>query len=344
MKAVIKKNPASGAEIEDVPMPSVGDYDVLVKVKATSICGTDFHIYEWNNWAQGRIKPPLIMGHEFCGEVTEVGKGVSNFAVGDYVSAETHLVCGKCYQCKNNQAEVCNNVKIIGVDVPGCFAEYISVPASCLWKNDKSLKPEYASVQEPFGNSVHALFADDKSIEGKVVAIFGCGPTGLFATAIAKASDAKMVISSDINAYRLDIAKKVGADYALNPKDDDLVGKIKELTNGVGADIALEMSGNHNVFKSALDSVRRGGRLTLFGLFDKKLEVDANDDIIFSGRRIVGITGRKIWQTWEKTAELLGPKKLNLDPIITNTFKLDEYDKGMALMKEGKCGKVVLFI
>lgn len=343
MKAIVKTKHDVGAELLDVPMPKIGDYDVLVKVKATSICGTDLHIYEWNSWAQNRIKPPIIFGHEFCGKVVEVGKKVPNISIDDYVSAETHITCGKCYQCLNNQAEICSNVKIIGVDVPGCFAEYTAVPSSCIWKNDKSLKPEYASIQEPFGNSSYALFADDKSIAGKTIAIFGCGPTGLFATAIAKASGTKMVISSDINPYRLNLAKKVGADYTLNPTRENVTDKVKELTKGIGADIVLEMSGNPSAFESALKATRRGGRITLFGLFSKKLEVDVTDDVIFSGRKLVGITGRKIWQTWEKTAELLNSKKLNIEPILTHKFKLEEYKKGMDLMKKGECGKIILY-
>jgi len=343
MKAIVKKESGEGACILDVPIPKINDHEVLVKIKATSICGTDLHIYEWNHWAQSRIKPPIVLGHEFCGKVVEVGRKVTSISINDYVSAETHITCGKCYQCKNGQSEICNNVRIIGVDIPGCFAEYIAVPASCLWKNDKNLNPEYASIQEPLGNSVYSVFADDKSIEGKTIAISGCGPTGLFAAAIAKASGAKMVIASDINPYRMDIAKKVGADHVLDAKKEDVVVKIKELTSGVGADISLEMSGSQKAFKSALASTRRGGRMTLFGLFNDKIEVDANDDIIFSGRRIVGITGRKIWQTWEKMTELLESGNLNINPILTHKFRLDEYKKGIDLMKEGKCGKIILY-
>ncbi|MBL7100957.1 MAG: L-threonine 3-dehydrogenase [Nanoarchaeota archaeon] len=342
MKAIVKQNPSYGAEIQDIPTPKIDANEVLIKVKATSICGTDLHIYQWNQWAQNRIKPPIVFGHEFCGEVTEVGKNVSNINIKDYVSAETHITCGECYQCRNKEPQICNDLKIIGVDIPGCFAEYIAVPASRIWKNDKNLKPEHASIQEPFGNSIYALFADDKSIKGKNIAIFGCGPTGLFATAIAKASNAGLIISSDINPYRLDIAKNAGADHVLNPEEENVPKKIKELTGGVGADIVLEMTGNHQVFQSVLESSRRGGRITLFGLFNKKIEIDATDDIIFSGRKIIGITGRKIWQTWEKTAELLNSKKLNLDSIINHNFKFEEYEQGMKLMEEGNCGKIVL--
>ena len=344
MKAIVKKNPGEGAEILDVPIPKIGVDGVLVKVKATSICGTDMHIYEWNSWAQSRIKPPLVFGHEFCGEVVEVGKNVDNVEKGDYVSAETHITCGKCYQCTHHQAEVCSDVKIIGVDVPGCFAEYIAVPASSIWKNDKSLKPEYASIQEPFGNSVYALFADDESVAGRTIAVLGCGPTGLFATAIARASSAGLVVvASDTNPYRLKIAKKVGADHVFNPLEENVPERIKELTEGVGADIVLEMSGNPSAFKSAFESSRRGGRITLFGLFNEELSLDVTNDVIFSGRRIVGVTGRKIWDTWEKTSELLKSKDLNIDPILTHKFKIEEFEKGMKLMKEGKCGKVILY-
>jgi len=342
MKAIVKKNPEYGAEILDVPMPKIKDDEALVKIKRTSICGTDLHIYEWNEWAQNRMKTPIVFGHEFCGDVVKVGKNVTRIKKGDYVSAETHLVCGKCYQCKNDQKQICQNIKIIGVDIQGCFTDYIAVPASCLWKNDKKLKPEYASIQEPFGNSVYALFADDKSVEGKNIAIFGCGPTGLFAAAIAKASGAKTVISSDLNPYRMKIAKKAGADYVFNPKDVNVEKEIRKLTNGVGADIVLEMSGSPNAFKSALPSCRRGGRITLFGLFNKNIEINATDDVIFSGRKIIGITGRKIWGTWEKTAELMKSKKLNLDSILTHTFDLKDFEKGMELMKKGECGKVIL--
>lgn len=343
MKAIVKQNPGYGAELLDIPIPKIGDNDVLIKVKAASICGTDLHIYEWDTWSQSRIKTPMVFGHEFCGEIAEVGRNISNLTEGDFVSAETHINCGKCYQCLHKQAEVCSNVKIIGVDVPGCFAGYIVVPASVIWKNDKSLQPEYASIQESFGNSVHALFAEDETVAGRNIAIFGCGPTGLFATAIARASNAGIIITSDINPYRLDIAQKIGADYTLNPQEENVTEKIKEVTEGVGADIVLEMTGNPMALELALGSSRRGGRVTLFGLFDRKLELDITNDVIFSGRKIIGITGRKIWDTWEKTAKLLESKILNIDPILTHKFKLEEYEKGMELMKEGNCGKIILY-
>lgn len=343
MKAVIKKSPGYGAKLLDIDTPKISSNDVLIKVKATSICGTDLHIYEWNHWAQNRIKTPLVLGHELCGEVVEKGENVSNVEVGEFVSAETHITCGKCYQCLNNQAHICRDMRILGVDVDGCFSEYVAVPSSCVWKNDKALKPEWASVQEPFGNSVHALFAEDESVEGKSIAVFGCGPIGLFATAIAKASNAKFVVASDINDYRLELAKKIGADYVFNPRKQNVVNQINDLTKGDRVDIVLEMSGSPAAFKNASKSLRRGGRMSLFGLYDQKIRVNLTDDVIFQGTKIIGITGRKIWDTWEKTKELLNSKRIDIDPIITHKFKLEEFEKGMELMKQGLCGKIILY-
>ncbi len=343
MKAIFKRNPSYGAEIVDVPIPYIKDNEVLIKVDTASICGTDIHIYTWDKWAQSRVNTPLIFGHEFAGKVVEVGKNVSKVSLDDFVSAETHVVCEECFQCRNGQKEVCQNVKILGVDIQGCFAEYVAVPEANVWKNDKSLRPEYASIQEPFGNSVYALFGDDESIEGKNIVILGCGPTGLFATTIAKACGAKQIISVDINDYRLKLADMVGADHILNPYKGKYVDEaVMDFTNGVGADIVLEMSGSKSAFNTAMKVSRAGGRITLFGLSNQNLEVDLNS-IVFGGKKILGITGRKIWSTWEKTQELMGSGKLELDPIVTHVFPMSCFEKAFELMKEGKSGKIIMY-
>ncbi len=238
MKAVMKKKPASGAEMVRVDIPEIGARDILVKVKATSICGTDLHIYEWNAWAQRRIKPPRIMGHEFGGEVVEVGKDVTFVSIGDHVSAETHIVCGKCFQCRTGQAHVCQNVKILGVDTDGSFAEYVALPEENAWKNDKSLPPEIASIQEPFGNAVHTVFSED--VAGKTVAVFGLGPIGICAVAICRAAGAAHVFAiGRKNDYRLNLAKKMGADTIIKSNEQDAVKIVKEATDGAGVDVSL---------------------------------------------------------------------------------------------------------
>lgn len=341
MKAVLKRDLAPGAEWADVPTPKPGPGQVVVKVEATSICGTDQHIYVWNEWAQNRIKPPQVMGHELAGHVVDLGPGVRTAKAGDYVSAETHFVCGHCVQCMNNEKHVCQNVKILGVDCDGCFAEYALVPEENLWYNDPSISPGVASMQEPLGNAIQTVLAGET--RGKTFAIFGCGPIGIMAVPVAKAVGASLVAAIDINDYRLDLARKMGADLVIDSKIEDPVAVLMEKTHGLGVDAVLEMSGASVVYSHMFKVVRAGGRVSLLGLPSRPQTVNFADDIVMRGVTVQGITGRKIWETWLTGRELLRSGRLDLAPIITHHLDLKDYAKGMDLMTAGNCGKVVLY-
>lgn len=341
MKAVLKRDAAPGAVWADVPVPKPAPGEVLIKIQATSICGTDHHIYIWNEWSENRIKPPRIMGHEFAGEVVEMGTGTRAARVGDYVSAETHVVCGHCVQCMLSERHVCQNTRILGVDTDGCFAEYALVPEENLWHNDPSLPPAVASVQEPLGNAVHTVMSGET--RGKTLVVFGCGPIGLMAVGVARAVGASFIAAVDINDYRLGIAKAMGADVTVNSKSQDPVAFLLEKTHGTGVDAVLEMSGASVVYNQMLKVVRPGGRIALLGLPSRPLTVNFSDDIIMRGLTIQGITGRRIWDTWLTGRELLKSGRLDLRPILTHHLDLADYEKGMDLMTSGDCGKVILY-
>ncbi len=341
MKAVIKREPAAGAQLAEAPVPRPGPNEVLVKVKATSICGTDHHIYIWNEWAQNRIKPPQIMGHELAGEIVELGPGVKNAKVGDYVSSETHVVCGHCIQCMLNEKHVCQNTSILGVDRDGCFASYVTLPEENLWFNDPRISPAVASIQEPLGNAIHTVLSGET--RGKKIAIFGCGPIGLMAVGVAKACGASWVAAVDINDYRLGIASQMKADMTINSKSANPVEVIMEYTHGAGVDVALEMSGAPVVFGQIFKAVRPGGRVSLLGLPAKPIPVDFSNDIVMRGITIHGITGRRLWEDWVTGRELLASGLLDLSSVITHHLDLEDYEKGMDLMTSGNCGKVILY-
>ena len=258
MLAVVKPEAAPGAEIREVKIPAFGRTDVLVKVKVASICGTDLHIYEWDRWAQGRIHPPLIPGHEFCGEVVAFGDEVTSVKEGDFVSAEMHVACGKCFQCRTGEAHICQNVKIIGVDADGAFAEYVVIPESNIWKLDPAIPQEYASILDPLGNAVHTVLAGE--IAAKTVAITGCGPIGLFSIAVAKAVGATTVIAIEVNEYRRRVAEKMKADVVIDPSKEDVNAIVAERTGGLGVDAVFEMAGHLDAIRTAFDIVRRGGQ------------------------------------------------------------------------------------
>src|ERR1700722_8614050 len=263
MLAVVKPEAAPGAEIREVKIPVCGRNDVLVKVKVASICGTDLHIYEWDRWAQGRIHPPLIPGHEFCGEVVALGDEVTSVKAGDFVSAEMHVACGKCLQCRTGEAHICQNVKIIGVDTNGAFAEYVVIPESNIWKLDPGIPQEYASILDPLGNAVHTVLAGE--IAAKTVAVTGCGPIGLFAIAVARAVGATSVFAIEVNEHRGRIAREMQADYVLNPAKENVNDIIMEKTGGLGVDVVLEMAGHPDSIRTAFDIVRRRGGFSLPG-------------------------------------------------------------------------------
>lgn len=344
MMAVLKERAEKGFTVKDVPIPKIGANDLLVKIGIDSFCGTDSHIYEWDAWSQSRIKPPQIGGHEMGGEVIEIGKDVEGFEEGDYVSAETHIFDDSCYQCKIGNRHICENVKILGVDVDGVWAEYAKIPAKNAWKGNPSIPKEWVSVQEPFGNAVHTVFnGNNTDVSGNTVLIAGCGPIGVCAIAIAKAAGAEKVIATEVNDFRIKLAKRMGADTVLNPKEVNIEKEILSMTDGRGVDLFCEISGNANALNQGLGAVRPGGRVSILGVFPDSLNVDITKDIVFKGINIQGINGRLIWDTWIKTDELLGTKKVDISPVITHKMKLEEANKAAELMKTGNCSKILLY-
>ena len=340
MKAALKAEAAPGAKVALVDIPQIGSRDVLVQVKAASICGTDMHIYEWDAWAQSRMTVPRIFGHEFAGEVVEVGSEVTTLVPGDFVAAETHITCGYCYQCRTGQANVCRNVQIIGVDRDGAFAEYIAIPESVAWKTGKEIDHSVASIQEPFGNAVHATFADE--ITGKTVAVFGCGPIGLWAVGLCRISGSSDIFAIEPNHKRLDIATTMGANYVYNPIETDPVQAILELTDGLGVDVVLEMSGNAGAIHQGFKALRNGGRVSLLGIPSRNVDFDLANDIIFKGATVYGISGRRIFDTWYRTRRILEAGQLDLKQVITHTLPFDQIHDAMEIMKSGDCGKIVM--
>lgn len=342
MQALSKAKAGYGAELVTVDIPQIAPGEVLVKVSVASICGTDVHIYTWDPWSQSRIKPPLVFGHEFAGEVVEVGANVTSVKVGDYVSAEGHFVCGTCLQCRTGQMHVCQHCRIIGVDTDGCFAEYVRVPEYNIWHNEPGTPPVLASVQDPMGNAVHTVFAGG-DVLAKSVAIVGCGPIGIFAVAVAKAGAASQVIAIEPNEYRANLAKQLGADRVINPMKEDPVAVIMELTNGTGVDVMLEMSGNPRAIDQGFKALRYGGRAALLGVPSKPIEFDLTNNIVFKGAEVYGVTGRKMWDTWYKMSGLFKSGKLNIEPVVTHQLPMSQFKEGFDLMISGNCGKVVLF-
>ncbi len=341
MLAVVKPNPAPGAEIRQVKVPEFGLSDVLVKVDVASVCGTDLHIYNWDPWAQNRIHPPLIPGHEFCGHVAAVGKEVTTVKEGDFVSAEMHVACGKCLQCRTGEAHICQHVKIIGVDANGAFAEYVVIPESNIWKLDPSIPKEYASILDPLGNAVHTVLAGD--IAAKTVAITGTGPIGLFSIAVARACGATQIFAIETNKYRRAIAQQMKADFVIDPTVEDAKQIVMDATEGIGVDVVLEMAGHPSAIRTGFDILRRGGRISLLGIPSRPISLDFADDIIFKGATIQGINGRKMYQTWYQMTALLKAGKLDLHPVITDRLAMKDFNKGMERLKTGEASKILLY-
>lgn len=343
MQALVKTTAAPGLTPTDWPDPTPGPRDVIVKVTATSLCGTDAHIYRWDEWAHRRVHPPRIIGHELCGHVVEMGREVSLVKIGDYVAAESHITCGHCFQCRTGQAHVCKNYKVLGIDLDGSYAEYVALPEGVLWQTAPEIPPEFACVQEPLGNAVDAALAED--LTGHTVLITGCGPTGLFAAAVARVAGAATIIASDVSDYRLGLAKQLGVDHTVNVKTDSpeaVDGAIRDLTTGEGVDAALEMSGDPTALHQAFRAVKNGGRVTLFGIPTGSVCFDLPNEIIFKGIRVYGVTGRHLFGTWYRLAGLF-KAGLDIRPVITHSFPMAEFATGFDLIKSGQCGKVVLF-
>ena len=339
MRAVVKETPGPGLVLKDVPTPTPGPGEVLVRVKAASICGTDSIIYDWAPWAERRMKPPRVIGHEFAGEVAALGEGVEGLKEGQRVSAESHYFCGQCYQCRTGRPEVCRNVRIMGVDIDGSFAEFVVVPARNIWLNHPDIPDHIATIQEPLGNAVDTVLIED--IAGKRILITGAGPIGLMCAAVARACGATRIIVADPNEYRLELATHLGADVVLNPKVTKLSGPVLSATGGDGVDVLLEVSGSGEALREGLSVVTPGGRVSLLGIFKGSLQLDLNNDVIFKKLRILGITGRRVFSTWNTVSRLLSSRRLDLGPLVTHELPLEEFQKGFELMHKGRCGKVV---
>src|SRR5438067_9904193 len=341
MLAVVKPARRAGAEIRDVKVPSFGPSDVLVKVKVASICGTDLHIYDWDAWAQRRIHPPLIPGHEFCGTVAATGREVTTVKEGDFVSAEMHVACGKCYQCRTGQAHICQFVKIIGVDADGAFAEYVTIPESNIWKLDPAIPADYASILDPLGNAVHTALAGE--IAACTVAVVGCGPIGLFSIAVARAVGATQLFALEVNEHRRKIASQMKADYVLDPSKDDVRSIVMEHTGGIGVDVVLEMAGKTDAIRTGFQILRLGGRVSILGIPSKPVELNLANDIIFKGANIQGIIGRLMYKTWYQMTALLKAGKLDLHPVITDRISMKDFSTSLERLQTGEASKILLY-
>ena len=345
MRALRKTAPRAGAELVDIPVPIPGEDEVLVRVHATSICGTDLHIYDWNEWAEKRIlRMPMTFGHEVAGTVEAVGSEVHHLEPGVFVAAETHVSCGRCSTCRTGRAHICENLRILGVDIEGAFAEYVVIPAVNAWVVGEGIHPDAASIMEPFGNAVHAAFGTGggEDIATNAVAVIGCGPIGLFAIAIARSLGAWKVIAVEPNDYRRDMAAGMGADLSIDPSDVDPVGAVMDATNGTGAEVVLEMSGNARAIDQGTRMLARGGRMSLLGLPDGPVTLDLNDQVIFKEARLQGITGREMFRTWQQTTTLLSTGRVDVAPVITHRFPLEEWEEAFATTASGRSGKVII--
>jgi threonine 3-dehydrogenase len=342
MDAVCKMRPGYGASLERIPIPDYGPNEVLIRVRAATICGTDLHIYKWDDWAASRIKPPMPFGHEMAGDIVAVGRDVVNLAVGDYVGAESHFVCGHCYQCRVGQAHICRNVKILGVDRPGCFAEYVAIDAHNAWPTARHIPPAVAAAQEPFGNAVHTAFAT--TLSARTVLITGCGPIGLMAIAIAAACGASRIYATDTAPHRRAAAMRVGATEVFDALDPEVIPKIVAGTGGDGVDVLLEMSGNPNALQQGFAALRFGGFAALLGICSRPIaEFDLTNTVVFKGATVQGISGRRMFETWYQTQRLVETGKVDLKPLITHHFPLAEFETAFDLMMSGVALKCALY-
>ena len=340
MKALVKRQAGPGFTLEDVPEPTIRDDEVLIRVKRAGVCGTDVHIYEWDDWAKGRIKPPIVVGHEFAGEVVEVGKLVTDVRAGDRVTAEGHIVDGRCLLCRTGNAHVCPYTKIIGVDRDGCFAEFISMPATNVWHLDDNVSYDIGGIHDPMGNAFHTALTAD--IPGSSVLVTGCGPIGLFAIGICKAAGASRIIASDVNATRLELATVMGAHDVVRPQEAEAA--VKRQTGGLGVDVVLEMSGVPSAIHQAFALVRVGGKVQMLGIPAKPMEVNFATEVIFKGITIYGVVGRRMYDTWHVMTQFLRSGRFDPAPVITHRFPLEQFDDAINAIKSGDAGKVIFEI
>jgi len=338
MKALVKRNSERGLWLEDVDMPVVGINDVLIKVFRTGICGTDLHIYNWDAWAQETIPVPMVVGHEFVGEVVDVGSNVVDFSSGDIVSGEGHVVCGRCRNCFAGRRHLCNDTKGIGVNRPGAFAEFIALPMTNVWKHAPSIDLDMATLFDPFGNAVHTALSFP--VLGEDVLITGAGPIGCMAAAVCKFSGARNVVITDLNPYRLDLALKMGATRAVNVLQEDLRDVQNDIGMKGGFDVGLEMSGSPAAFRSMLENMFHGGRIAMLGIPSEQMAIDWNK-VVFNMLTIKGIYGREMYETWYKMTVLL-QSGLDISPVLTHRFDVEDFEQGFEVMQNGDSGKVLL--
>jgi threonine 3-dehydrogenase len=338
VRALVKATAGPGFELRDVPQPSIRDNEVLIRVRRAGVCGTDVHIYEWDAWAQGRCRPPFTVGHEFAGDVVQVGHLVTDVREGDRVTAEGHIVCGRCHLCRTGNAHVCPNTRIIGVDRDGCFADYIAMPATNVWQLDESVTYEVGGIHDPMGNAFHTSLTNTE-VPGSTVLVTGCGPIGLFAVGICRAAGASRIIASDVNATRLELARTMGAHDAVTPQEAEAA--VRNATGDLGVDVVLEMSGVPSAIHQAFKLVRVGGRVQMLGIPAKPMEVDFATEIIFKGITVYGVVGRRMYETWIQMSQFLRSGQFDPAPVITHRFPLERFDDAIAAIKSGSAGKVV---
>ncbi len=338
MKALAKLHAEPGIWLTDVPVPEVGPNDLLIKIRKTAICGTDMHIYNWDAWSQKTIPVPMVVGHEYVGTVESMGSEVRGFSEGDRVSGEGHITCGHCRNCRAGRRHLCRNTEGVGVNRAGAFAEYLVIPAFNAFKIPDNISDDLAAIFDPFGNAVHTTLAFD--LVGEDVLITGAGPIGIMAAAVAKHVGARHVVITDINPYRLELAKKMGATRAVNVAETDLEAVMQELGMTEGFDIGLEMSGVPQALQSMLQTMNHGGKIAMLGIPPNEVAIDW-DQVIFKGLTIKGIYGREMFETWYKMASLI-QSGLDLTPIITHRMSVEEYSSGFATMQSGASGKVIL--
>ncbi|MGD2089668.1 MAG: L-threonine 3-dehydrogenase [Candidatus Aminicenantes bacterium] len=337
MKALVKKLPQQGIWMEEVPIPDIGVNDVLVKIKKTAICGTDLHIYKWDQWSQRTIKPPMTIGHEYVGTIVDMGSGVKNLHIGDRVTSEGHIACGHCRNCRRGKNHVCQNIIGIGVNRDGVFAEYAVIPASNIILANQRINDDLIAILDPFGNATHTALSFP--VVGEDVLITGAGPIGCMAAAICRYAGARYIVVTDLNEYRLNIAGKMGATKVLNPTKETIAAVVKEL-GMVGFDLGLEMSGSATAFKDMIDNMYNGSKIALLGILPDNTQIQW-DKIIFKAIQIKGIYGREMYETWYKMEQMM-LSGINITPVITHHFSIDEFQKGFDVMEEGNCGKVIL--
>ncbi|MDD8042704.1 MAG: L-threonine 3-dehydrogenase [Verrucomicrobiota bacterium] len=338
MKALVKRKAEQGLWLEEVPEPNIGVNDVLIKVDRTGICGTDLHIYVWDEWAQKTIPVPMVVGHEFVGEIIEVGSNVTDFFPGDIVSGEGHVVCGRCRNCLAGRRHLCPHTKGIGVNRPGAFAEYLALPMTNVWHHAPGIDPDVASIFDPFGNAVHTALTFP--VLGEDVLITGAGPIGAMAAAVARHAGARYVVVTDVNPYRLELASRMGATRTIDVRKDSIEQVQEDLGMQEGFDVGLEMSGNPNAFRSMLSNMCHGGKIAMLGIPSEQIQIDWNT-VVFNMLTIKGIYGREMYETWYKMTVML-QSGLDITPVITHRMPFTEFRDGFEAMRSGNCGKVIL--